>query len=139
MVQNSGIWSAAIRCVRVLLLGSPPGLYRPAMGLFSILKDKNGQGHDQADLAIAEEHSVAARAKSEFVPKRQAHFTEAPIYKYGLFCLTPHGAVLSSLIQTLSYDCATGQLLSHPRFQRCTRLGHLKASQQTLLPCLTYT
>ena len=125
--------------MRVLLLASRPGLKRPAMGLFSILKDKNGQGHDQADLAIAEEHSVAARAKSEFVPKRQAHFTEAPIYKYDLCCLKAHNAVFSSLLQSLSHDGVTGQSLSHPRFQRCTRLVHPKASQQTLLPCLIYT
>ena len=52
------------------------------MGLFSILKDKAGQGSDPSDLAELEDHSVASRAKSEFVPKRQAHFTEAPTYRY---------------------------------------------------------
>lgn len=51
------------------------------MGLFSILKDKAGQGSEQAELADMEEHSVASRAKSEFGPKRQTHFTEAPIYR----------------------------------------------------------
>ena len=50
------------------------------MGLFSILKDKTGQG-TELDSADLDEHSVAARAKSEFQPKRQAHFTEAPIFR----------------------------------------------------------
>ncbi|KAA6418559.1 MAG: aurora-like kinase [Trebouxia sp. A1-2] len=51
------------------------------MGLFSILKDKAGQGPDHSELAELDDHSVASRAKSEFAPKRQAHFTEAPIYR----------------------------------------------------------
>ncbi len=51
------------------------------MGLFSILKDKAGQGPDHSELAELNDHSVASRAKSEFAPKRQAHFTEAPIYR----------------------------------------------------------
>ncbi|DBB17397.1 TPA: hypothetical protein ACH3X3_014429 [Trebouxia sp. C0006] len=51
------------------------------MGLFSILKDKAGQGPDHSELAELSDHTVASRAKSEFAPKRQAHFTEAPIYR----------------------------------------------------------
>lgn len=50
------------------------------MGLFSILKDKAGQG-TEADSAYLEDHSLAARAKSEFQPKRQAHFNEASVFK----------------------------------------------------------
>ena len=52
------------------------------MGLFSILKDKAGQG-TEADSAYLEDHSLAARAKSEFQPKRQAHFNEAPVFRWG--------------------------------------------------------
>ena len=53
------------------------------MGLFSILKDKAGQG-TEADSAYMEDQSsmsVAARAKSEFQPKRQAHFNETPVFR----------------------------------------------------------
>ncbi|KAL3143281.1 hypothetical protein ABBQ38_002124 [Trebouxia sp. C0009 RCD-2024] len=50
------------------------------MGLFSILKDKAGQG-PEADDADLEDHSVAARSKSEFHPKRQAHFNEVPAFR----------------------------------------------------------
>lgn len=46
------------------------------MGLFSILKDKTA-GAEPSDFNLAEEHTVAARAKSEFVPKQHTHFTEA--------------------------------------------------------------
>lgn len=52
------------------------------MGLFSILKDKAGQG-PEGDGADLEDHSVAARSKSEFHPKRQAHFNEVPAFRYG--------------------------------------------------------
>ena len=50
------------------------------MGLFSILKDKAGQG-TEADAADLEDQSVAARSKSEFHPKRQAHFNEVPAFR----------------------------------------------------------
>ncbi|KAL3133733.1 hypothetical protein ABBQ32_008223 [Trebouxia sp. C0010 RCD-2024] len=50
------------------------------MGLFSILKDKAGQG-PEGDGADLEDHSVAARSKSEFHPKRQAHFNEVPAFR----------------------------------------------------------
>jgi hypothetical protein len=60
------------------------------MGLFSILKDKAGQGPDHSELAELNDLSVASRAKSEFAPKRQAHFTEAPIYRYLSTLSTQH-------------------------------------------------
>lgn len=49
------------------------------MGLFSILKEKAGQG-TEADAEDLEDHSMVARAKSEF-PKRQAHFNEVPAFR----------------------------------------------------------
>lgn len=48
------------------------------MGLFSMLKEKNaGLSAEQSEVGMLDEHTVAARAKSEFVPKRQTHFVEA--------------------------------------------------------------
>lgn len=46
------------------------------MGLFSILKDKNAAA-EPSDFSMSEEHTVAARAKSEFAPKHHTQFAEA--------------------------------------------------------------
>lgn len=46
------------------------------MGLFSILKDK-AAGAEQSDFSMHEEHTVAARSKSEFAPKHHTQFVEA--------------------------------------------------------------